>query len=808
MTNGGGVLLLCTICENYWERRRSKEIMKGLVIRKVATLLLAASMLSGLLLPAVGTINVYADTNTTSAPSITAYASKSDLKDKFAPDSGNIGKLKFGKNSNSKVQEWYILGSDSGVNGDNTAIFAASNMTGNVIFQMNSEYDSAVRGYINKSGRNIGSTEVKYEGSPSLKNFYINHYGLSDARNTLREMATASNTSYFTPKEQELMNKTTVSTEDLLNKDGDSNPRSYTTSDKLYLPYGSYNPGNQIYIGSSDSKKVDNSKYWATGDCFWLRTPASGNGGILELCANPVKGNKLFIDVRSDYGGRSDGLRPASNLNLSSVLFASAAVAASLDASETGSIPEGTAMTLRLDGTGKNIGLVKATTDAITVTKGSSQIVALVVQGTGKDSNQEIDWYYSTAITGTGTTTIDKDTIETKLQQEVQLKDDINLKSCKIWLEITDDEDGMIYAVNSSFHQHNYDGSEWEKDDPTYHYKLCTPADACPYEDKGRDYEEAHTFNEDGYCTVCGYDAGNYFEYNEELIKTCKDKGREEFWTYTVDGNPTLYRFSGEYDTPAVGVKLKKLEKFTSMDKIITDYDPDNHVDQSNNKPYAKEYVKVDASTHKILCSGCEAEIGTASHNFSGNKCVDCGYTKSSNSSGGSGGSSNTSTGWIKDSKGWKYRNSDGIIAQGSTVTDKDGNKVEKVLWQKAGNGYYAFGSDGYLVTGWIYDKLDDKWYYCDENNGKLYGWFNEVQDGYWYYLSPSTGEAMTGWQNVNGKDYYLSGEPSAPTYSFDASTGFWIYSNIYSLRPFGSMYANTVTPDNYQVDANGSWIH
>ncbi len=177
----------------------------------------------------------------------------------------------------------------------------------------------------------------------------------------------------------------------------------------------------------------------------------------------------------------------------------------------------------------------------------------------------------------------------------------------------------------------------------------------------------------------------------------------------------------------------------------------------------------------------------------------------SSSSSGSS--SSGSNTGWIKDSKGWKYRGSDGILAKGTTVTDADGNKVEKVLWQKAGNGYYAFGSDGYLKTGWIYDKLEDKWYYCDESSGKRYGWFYSDVDGYWYYLLPSTGEALTGWHSINGKDYYFAAEPSTPTYSFDASTGFWIYSNIEGNRPFGSMYANTVTPDNYAVDASGAWI-
>ena len=156
---------------------------------------------------------------------------------------------------------------------------------------------------------------------------------------------------------------------------------------------------------------------------------------------------------------------------------------------------------------------------------------------------------------------------------------------------------------------------------------------------------------------------------------------------------------------------------------------------------------------------------------------------------------------------GMEYRNFDGILAQGTTVTDADGNKVEKVLWQKAGNGYYAFGSDGYLLTGWIYDRLDNKWYYCDENSGKKYGWLYEAQDGYWYYLLPSTGEALTGWQNINGKDYYFAGAPSASTYRFDASTGCWIYSNLQGIRPFGSMYAAATTPDNSVVDANGAKI-
>ena len=52
------------------------------------------------------------------------------------------------------------------------------------------------------------------------------------------------------------------------------------------------------------------------------------------------------------------------------------------------------------------------------------------------------------------------------------------------------------------------------------------------------------------------------------------------------------------------------------------------------------------------------------------------------------------------------------------------------MVWQKAGNGYYAFGSDGDLVTGW---------------------------------------------HSINGKDYYFASAPSVPTYSFDVATDTWI---------------------------------
>ena len=70
---------------------------------------------------------VFAEGETSGTPSVSAYATKDQLKDDtFAPDSSgnatNIGKLVFGKNSSGNAQEWYILGNDTGVTGDNTVI--------------------------------------------------------------------------------------------------------------------------------------------------------------------------------------------------------------------------------------------------------------------------------------------------------------------------------------------------------------------------------------------------------------------------------------------------------------------------------------------------------------------------------------------------------------------------------------------------------------------------------------------------------------------------------------------------------------
>lgn len=400
--------------------------------KKGMAFVLTFAMIAGLV-PAMsgGADTVQAATGSGTEPSVTAYATKDQLMTAFTPDANGTattkGKLVFGKNSYGNPQEWYILGADSGVSGgkDNTIIFAASPIAREQKF--NSDRS-------NKNDANLWSDCVYSEAT--ITEVYANHYGASKLRDTLQGMAT--NTSYFTTAEQNLMNATTVTTKDAKNKDSSGNYLTYTTTDKLYALQGDFNNEQYLWAGTDDSTVLARSSYWRNVERFWLRSPYDYNAGgdyDLALIAYPDK-YVTFHYVDYEYA-----VQPASNLNLSSVLFASAAMAASSSPAELGTIASGTAMTLRLDGTGKNIGTVEysATTGDINVVRGStSQPVSLVVQG--NDGTQ--DWFYSKQITGPETINV------SAIEAESNTPALINLSACKIWLEIT--EDNVTYAVNAT----------------------------------------------------------------------------------------------------------------------------------------------------------------------------------------------------------------------------------------------------------------------------------------------------------------------------------------------------------------------
>ena len=397
-------------------RRLKHNFKKGMAF------VLTFAMIAGLV-PAMsgGANTVQAATGSGTEPSVTAYATKDQLMTAFTPDANGTattkGKLVFGKKSDgTTAQEWYILGKDTGVSGDNTIIVAASPIA------RGQKFNSDIS---NKNDENLWSDCVYSEAT--ITEVYANHYGASELRDTLQGMAT--NTSYFTSAEQGLMNATTVTTKDTKNSSV-----TYTTTDKLYALQGDYDNDQYLWAGTDDSTVLAMSSYLRNVEWFWLRSPYGGSGDF-ALCAD--RGYYVILG-RVDIDSGSP-VQPASNLDLSSVLFASAATAASSD-TKSEKITDSAAMTLRLDGTGKDIGTVtyNTTTGDIKVVKGStSQTVALVVQG--KDGTN--DWYYSKQITGTETINA------SDIKSALSLTSDIDLSACKIWLEIT--EDNVSYAVNA-----------------------------------------------------------------------------------------------------------------------------------------------------------------------------------------------------------------------------------------------------------------------------------------------------------------------------------------------------------------------
>ena len=393
------------------------------VFKKGMAFVLSLAMVAGLVLAMSGGANtVQAATGSGTEPSVTAYATKAQLMTAFTPDANGTattkGKLVFGKKSDgTTAQEWYILGKDEGVSGDNTIIFAANPIA------TGQKFNSDIS---NKNDENLWSDCVYSEAT--ITEVYANHYGASELRDTLQGMAT--NTSYFTSAEQGLMNATTVTTKDTKNSSV-----TYTTTDKLYALQGDYDNDQYLWAGTDDSTVLAMSSYLRNGEWFWLRSPYGGSGDF-ALCAD--RGYYVILG-RVDIDSGSP-VQPASNLDLSSVLFASAATAASSD-TKSEKITDSAAMTLRLDGTGKDIGTAtyNTTTGDIKAVKGAtSQTVALVVQGNDGTNN----WYYSKKITGTDVVNV------SDIVAESNTPASIDLSACKIWLEIT--EDNVTYAVNAT----------------------------------------------------------------------------------------------------------------------------------------------------------------------------------------------------------------------------------------------------------------------------------------------------------------------------------------------------------------------
>ena len=235
------------------DRRKNLKQLRN-IKKKVGSLLLAMAMI----VTSVPVLSheVYAEDN--ELPGNTQFATVDKLKSFNTNDNDgtiNPAKVYFGSDN----QQWWIAGSQQ-KNG--LTLFAASPLATQQKFatdQNNKTYDTQW----NCTYPNTVPTSV-----------YSNHYGASPLRTTLQDLEN----SYFTSSEKNLMNDTTIFTNDTKNNS------VYSTTNKLYLAYGIYDSNKYKYImvGTNSEDSLSNglhidSNYWGNRGKFWLRAPSLGN---------------------------------------------------------------------------------------------------------------------------------------------------------------------------------------------------------------------------------------------------------------------------------------------------------------------------------------------------------------------------------------------------------------------------------------------------------------------------------------------------------------------------------------------------
>ena len=384
--------------------------MKRRCLKKTYSCLLASAMVLTMF-PTFST-SVHAEEN--QSPTKEQFSTVEELKNYDTNDNDGVknpAKVYFGNNN----QQWWIAGSQSN---DSITLFSASSMGDGVQFESNYMDNKTYDDKWNCTYPAREPAEV-----------FPNHYGASYIRNvTLKEMET----SFFTGSEQALINKTTIYTDDTKNNS------VYSTTDKLYLAYGDHEDYKHITVGKNsandlnDGLRIDPS-YWGKSvlELFWIRSPFvsndNPNDGSSVLTAWPSKNYPAFSGARTS---NVEKIRPAFELNSSTILFASAVPSATSTGNLTLQDTDGDgAFTLRYDAGkySKNLG------SAVISYDDSKVILTDVPNGTYLVA-QNSNGAYAKQITN-----------ETEVSASGMNLD--SFANCKIWLETTDTANRITYAA-------------------------------------------------------------------------------------------------------------------------------------------------------------------------------------------------------------------------------------------------------------------------------------------------------------------------------------------------------------------------
>lgn len=414
------------------ERKKKKKITK-----KISFILSTA--LVGSLLLQTSIFNTVNAEGSESTPSVKVFATQKQLMDNnyfnLSEGSSKLGKISFGKDSGKNKMNWYIAGRDSGNSKPNLVLFAAKPLQNDILF--NNRLDPSKNNEIDTNS--LSGDYGTYSGNPSIDKVYVNHYGASNLRSAIKELE--GNTDLFSASEQSFMLPTTFSTTDT------KNDADYTLTDTLYLPqciYNSYQiPSDDVIkLGSADNIDVSPDFFPSENgnSPFWLRSP-------IKSAKDDNSHFAIFVNEQNKLSGLTysshSNIRPAFDLDLSSVLFASSAPVLKYD--DIDFIDSDAAMIPRFDGKDKipiTTKMDKGTVD-FTWTGPFEEGIHIIIQG--KDEKGE--WYSNNTITET-VKSITYNYLKTNFPG--QLTDNPNLSECKIWMEKT--VDGITYAkmVNDS----------------------------------------------------------------------------------------------------------------------------------------------------------------------------------------------------------------------------------------------------------------------------------------------------------------------------------------------------------------------
>lgn len=355
------------------DKRKGEEDMKRFLKKGMAALLSTVMVVTAV--PKLAK-EVHAAEN--QLPTKEQFATVEELKSFNTDDTDgkNPAKVYFGKDG----QQWWIVGSQQE---QGLTLFAASPLVTGVKFNSN-------------------TNEREYNG----QSVYSNHYGASDIKKTVKDLET----SYFTHAEQGLMNNTTIHTKDT------KNSSVYSTTDKLYLAYGDYDDDKYITVGTNSQNSLNNGlridkSYWGNS-IVRLRAPYPDYSDS-ALGADP----SYYVFTYSVLSGYA--LVPAFELNLSSVIFASAAPAATSE----GTLATNDAFTLRYKSESLGSALVSYDKSKVTLTNVPNGTY-LVVQNSSEAKAKQI-------------------TSETEVSATDMGLD--SFANCKVWLETTSDR--MTYAT-------------------------------------------------------------------------------------------------------------------------------------------------------------------------------------------------------------------------------------------------------------------------------------------------------------------------------------------------------------------------